>query len=95
MKFFPAEASGGSAMIKNLYAPYAHLGIKFMPTGGVTMNNLETYLRNPAVMMVGGSWIAKKEAIAAGNWDDIRDNCLRAGELVRGFRQAGRNGTGK
>lgn len=94
LKFFPAEASGGSVMIKNLSAPYAHLGIKFMPTGGVSMNNLEAYLQNPAVAMVGGSWIAKKDVIAAGNWDDIRDNCRRAVELVRGFRQADRNGTG-
>ena len=93
LKFFPAEASGGSVMIKALHAPYAHLGVKFMPTGGVTMKNLEAYLQNPAVMMVGGTWIAKKEAIAAGQWDHIRDNCLLAVELVRGLRQTGKDTT--
>jgi len=95
LKFFPAEASGGSAMIKALYAPYAHLGVRFMPTGGVTMKNLEAYLQNPAVMMVGGTWIAKKDAITAGQWDDIRDNCLRTVELVRGLRQTGKKATGE
>ncbi|MCQ2379737.1 MAG: bifunctional 4-hydroxy-2-oxoglutarate aldolase/2-dehydro-3-deoxy-phosphogluconate aldolase [Victivallaceae bacterium] len=59
LKFFPAEASGGTAMLKSLIAPYRHLGIKFMPTGGVKPNNVESYLEIPEVAAVGGTWLNK------------------------------------
>ena len=85
-KFFPAEASGGLAMIKALAAPYGHTGVKFMPTGGVSLANLEEYLKAEAVLCVGGTWIATKELIAAKKWDEIRDNCRQAMEVVRKVR---------
>ncbi len=88
-KFFPAEASGGVTMIKALSGPYAHKGVQFMPTGGVTLKNLETYLSQPTVMMVGGTWIAKKETIAGGKWDEIRENCRQICNLVAQIRKAG------
>jgi len=86
LKFFPAEAGGGLKMIDGLFAPFKHMGVKFMPTGGVSMSNLESYLSNPAVAMVGGTWIAKNEVIAAKKWDVIRDNCKQAIELVQKIR---------
>lgn len=58
-KFFPAEASGGATMLKALIAPYKHLGVKFMPTGGVTPGNAGTYLALPEVAAVGGTWLGK------------------------------------
>jgi 2-dehydro-3-deoxyphosphogluconate aldolase/(4S)-4-hydroxy-2-oxoglutarate aldolase len=85
-KFFPSEASGGLAMIKALAAPYGHTGVRFMPTGGVSLGNLEEYLKNEAVLCVGGTWIASKELIAAKKWDEIRDNCRRAMEIVAKVR---------
>jgi len=85
-KFFPAEASGGLAMIKALAAPYGHTGVKFMPTGGVNMANLEEYLKNEAVLCVGGTWIATKELIKEKKWTEIRDNCRKAMEVVRKVR---------
>jgi len=85
-KFFPAEASGGLSMIKSLAAPYGHTGVKFMPTGGVSLANLEEYLKNEAVLCVGGTWIATKELIAAKKWTEIRDNCRKAMEIVRKVR---------
>jgi 2-dehydro-3-deoxyphosphogluconate aldolase/(4S)-4-hydroxy-2-oxoglutarate aldolase len=85
-KFFPAEASGGLAMIKALAAPYGHTGVKFMPTGGVSPANLEEYLKNEAVLCVGGTWIATKELIKEKKWGDIRDNCRKAMEIVRKVR---------
>jgi 2-dehydro-3-deoxyphosphogluconate aldolase/(4S)-4-hydroxy-2-oxoglutarate aldolase len=85
-KFFPAEASGGLNMIKALAAPYGHTGVKFMPTGGVTPANLEEYLKNEAVLCVGGTWIATKELISGKKWADIRDNCRKAMEIVRKVR---------
>ncbi len=59
LKFFPAEASGGVPMLKSLIAPYRHLGIHFMPTGGVKPANVETYLALPEVAAVGGTWLNK------------------------------------
>ncbi len=59
LKFFPAEAAGGTAMLKSLIAPYKHLGIRFMPTGGVKPANVESYLEIPEVAAVGGTWLNK------------------------------------
>lgn len=82
LKFFPAEANGGIAMLEALSAPYKHTGIRFMPTGGVNLANLESYLKLDTVAAVGGTWIAKKEDLANGNWDGIRDRCKAALEIV-------------
>ena len=61
-KFFPAEAAGGAAMLKALIAPYRHLGVRFMPTGGVKPANVETYLAIPEVAAVGGTWLNGADA---------------------------------
>jgi 2-dehydro-3-deoxyphosphogluconate aldolase/(4S)-4-hydroxy-2-oxoglutarate aldolase len=82
LKFFPAGALGGDKMVKALSGPYAHMGVQFVPTGGVNLQNLENYLLLPTVAMVGGTWIAKKDAIAGGKWDQIRENCRQVRELV-------------
>ena len=71
LKFFPAEVSGGVPMLKALIGPYGHLGIAFCPTGGVTTANLKDYLALPQVAFVGGTWIAKKDLIKAGDWAGI------------------------
>ena len=86
LKFFPAEASGGVEMLKALAAPYGHLGVRFVPTGGVNLDNLAAYLAIDAVAAVGGTWIAKKEDVAAGNWAEIRDRCKRAVDIVAQVR---------
>jgi 2-dehydro-3-deoxyphosphogluconate aldolase/(4S)-4-hydroxy-2-oxoglutarate aldolase len=82
LKFFPAEALGGVGMIEALSAPYQHTGIRFTPTGGVNTTNLESYLKLETVAAVGGTWIAKKEDLANGKWDDIRARCKAALEIV-------------
>ncbi len=86
VKFFPAEPSGGVEMVKALAAPYAHTGIRFMPTGGVNTGSLERYLSVQSVAAVGGTWIAKAEDLAAGRWQTIRDRCREAVEIVRRVR---------
>ena len=75
LKFFPAEAAGGIKMLKSLAAPYAHLGVKFIPTGGITTDNIDHYLDVPQVLAVGGTWIAKTADIEEGNWGKIEKNC--------------------
>ena len=75
LKYFPAEALGGVAMLKALIAPYAHTGVHFMPTGGVSTANLADYLGLSSVSAVGGTWIAKKDDIAQGDWAGIQQRC--------------------
>lgn len=69
LKFFPAEASGGTAMIKALLAPYTQ--IKLMPTGGISTHNINEYLAIPRVIACGGSWMADKKLIADKQWEEI------------------------
>ncbi len=68
-KFFPAEASGGIKMLKALSGPFP--GARFCPTGGITESNFKDYLRLPNVVCVGGSWLAPKGLVRAGDWDTI------------------------
>jgi 2-dehydro-3-deoxyphosphogluconate aldolase/(4S)-4-hydroxy-2-oxoglutarate aldolase len=83
LKFFPAEALGGVAMLQALTAPYAHTGVRFVPTGGVGPANLKSYLDLPQVAAVGGTWLAKKEDLAAGRWLVIRERCAEAAAVAQ------------
>lgn len=85
LKFFPAEAAGGIPMLKSLIGPYKHLGIRFMPTGGVSANNAKDYLAIKEVVAVGGTWLGKVEDIAAGNFDAIRAAVKAAVQLKQGI----------
>ncbi len=71
LKFFPADAFGGLKTIKALHAPYAHRGVRFIPTGGITAANMADYLAHPAVAAVGGSWITDKKILAAQDWPQV------------------------
>ena len=88
VKFFPAMPAGGPKMLKAIAAPYSHTGIGFNPTGGVTMDNLADWLALPEVRAVGGTWIATKADIAAGNWAAITQNARAAVARVRELRAA-------
>jgi 2-dehydro-3-deoxyphosphogluconate aldolase/(4S)-4-hydroxy-2-oxoglutarate aldolase len=77
-KLFPAEAVGGRALIDAFAAPYAD--VRFMPTGGITPQNLEAYLKRPAVAACGGTWIAPRSLLEAGDYDEIS---MRAAAAVR------------
>lgn len=86
VKFFPAMAAGGPTLLRNIAAPYAHTGIGFNPTGGVTPDNLADWLAIPEVRAVGGTWIATRADIAAGNWDRITANARDAVARVAAIR---------
>lgn len=81
LKFFPAEAAGGVAWLKSVAAPLA--GLRFCPTGGVGPDNARSYLELGNVACVGGSWVAPKEAVAAGNWTEIERLAAAAAVLKR------------
>ncbi|GAA4665344.1 hypothetical protein GCM10023262_12820 [Bartonella pachyuromydis] len=68
-KFFPANAAGGITFIQALASPFSE--IRFCPTGGITQENARQWLQLSNVFCVGGSWIAPKQLIAAGDWDAI------------------------
>lgn len=71
LKFFPAEPSGGLKYLKNMTAPYAHLGLQFIPLGGLNAENAQAYLAEECILAVGGSWIASVAAISQGDWEGI------------------------
>ncbi|MGF1786767.1 bifunctional 4-hydroxy-2-oxoglutarate aldolase/2-dehydro-3-deoxy-phosphogluconate aldolase [Photobacterium swingsii] len=73
LKFFPAEPSGGVGMLKALSAVYP---VKFMPTGGVSLKNVDEYLSVSSVLACGGTWMVPTTLIDEGQWDEL-------GALVR------------
>ena len=80
-KFFPAEASGGAPALAAIGAPIPQ--VKFCPTGGVSMKNVADYLKLPNVLCCGGSWVAPKAAVQAGDWDQIETLARAAAALPR------------
>lgn len=83
VKFFPAEASGGIEMIKAMAAPYTT--VKFMPTGGVNAKNICDYLAFDKIIACGGSWMVKKDLVAAGKFDEIQALTEEAVRTMLGF----------
>ena len=71
LKFFPAEPSGGAAMLKALAAPFAHTGVKFVPTGGINAAKLPDYLAIPQVAAVAGSWMGERRLVQEKAWSKI------------------------
>ncbi|MBE6973457.1 MAG: bifunctional 4-hydroxy-2-oxoglutarate aldolase/2-dehydro-3-deoxy-phosphogluconate aldolase [Ruminococcaceae bacterium] len=80
VKFFPANVYGGLKAMKALAAPFT--GIKFIPTGGVSAENLAEYLSAPYVRAVGGSWLCAKADVNAGAFDKITELCRQASKIV-------------
>lgn len=78
-KFFPAEAAGGAPALKAIGAPLPQ--VKFCPTGGVSLANANDYLSLSNTLCVGGSWVAPKSAVAAGNWAQITELATQAAGL--------------
>ena len=88
LKFFPAEACGGLPYLKNIAAPYAHLGVRYLPLGGLNEKNMAAYLAEPAVAALGGSWLAPREMIQKREWAAISARAAEAVKIVRGLRKA-------
>ena len=71
-------------MIKAVAAPYTSL--KFMPTGGINSKNVVDYLMYDRILACGGSWMVKKDLIAAGSWDKLKSMIKEAAEIVKEVR---------
>lgn len=87
LKFFPAEPMGGLAYLKAAAAPYLHLGVKFVPLGGINGKNMASYLADPLISAIGGSWLAPKDLIAAKDWAGITALAKGAVEVIQFTRK--------
>ena len=84
VKFFPAEAAGGLAMIKAMSAPYTNM--MFMPTGGINIDNVKEYLAFSKILACGGSWMVKEDLIEKQDFDTIKRLTEEAVSIVKQFR---------
>ena len=84
VKFFPAENYGGLKTIKAISQPFPN--IRFVPTGGVSLSNLSTYLEFGKIVAVGGSWLCTKDLINEEKWDEITRLSKEAMEIFRKVR---------
>lgn len=85
VKFFPAEAAGGLAMLKAMSAPYAMLS--FMPTGGISLDNLEHYLAFPKIAACGGSFMLNQQMLANQDYAKITALSQKAADLAKKVRK--------
>ncbi|GAA7252095.1 bifunctional 4-hydroxy-2-oxoglutarate aldolase/2-dehydro-3-deoxy-phosphogluconate aldolase [Helicobacter pylori] len=76
LKFFPAEYCGGVKLLNAFNGPFK--GVKFCPTGGISTDNMRSYLNLENVLCVGGSWLTPKDLIQNKEWDKITEICKRA-----------------
>jgi len=88
VKFFPAEASGGMPYLKSMSGPYTHLGVRFIPLGGLKAGNCGAYLEAPHVRGVGGSWLAPRADVQNEKWQTITDRAAEARAIVQRIRGA-------
>jgi len=87
VKYFPAEGLGGLSFLKSMDAPYKHLGVRYIPLGGVSQSNLADYAKFNQILAIGGSWIANKELIKSANWSEITRGAKAAKELWDSIRR--------
>jgi 2-dehydro-3-deoxyphosphogluconate aldolase/(4S)-4-hydroxy-2-oxoglutarate aldolase len=88
VKLFPAEGMGGLNYLKSINGPYNHLGVKYIPLGGVSVDNLASYAQFSPVLAIGGSWIAGKDLIKAQNWKEITKRAREAKEIWNNSRNS-------
>ena len=86
VKFFPAAAMGGAGYLRALAGPYPM--VHFVPTGGITPENVAEYLAPRSVAAVGGTWLATPDVVAAGEWETIKALAADAAAMVRRARSA-------
>lgn len=88
LKFFPAEQIGGLPYLRAISAPYEHLGVQYIPLGGLNEQLMTSYLERPNVAAIGGSWMVTPELVAAGEWDKIAALARQAVDTARRARGA-------
>lgn len=82
LKFFPCEPCGGLPYLRSMAAPFTHLGVQFVPLGGIDEHNAASYLGDPLVPAIGGSWLAPKNLIQQRDWKSITARARAIRELI-------------
>ena len=85
-KFFPAEPCGGLSYLNTIAAPYLHLGIKFVPLGGLNAANMASYLADSKIAAIGGSWLAPRDLVKSGSWREITELARQAIVTIKSVR---------
>jgi 2-dehydro-3-deoxyphosphogluconate aldolase/(4S)-4-hydroxy-2-oxoglutarate aldolase len=86
LKYFPAETAGGMKHLSSMAGPYQHFDLKFIPLGGLNIDNAASYLQSPLIAAIGGSWIAKRSQIQAEDWEGITENAKEIRSLISEIR---------
>ena len=86
LKFFHAGVFGGIEWLKGVGAVYSHTGVKFMPLGGVSIDNVLDYLKQPNVFACGGSWLCSRNILKAKDWKEMKNRFKKASELIKEFK---------
>ena len=87
-KFFPAEEIGGIRFMKILAATFRAFSPVFVPTGGINLNNLESWLLEPNVIAVGGSWLAARQWIKDKDWAAVRESVATSVRMAKAIKPA-------
>ena len=87
-KFFPAEERGGARFLRILAATFRAFSPAFVPTGGINLNNLESWLVEPNVIAVGGSWLAARQWIKDKDWAAVRESVATSVRIAKAIKPA-------
>lgn len=82
LKFFPAEKIGGLSYLSSMNAPYKHLGLTYIPLGGMNQDNLASYAESEIIAAIGGSWLANRALIEKKAWKEIEQRAAAAIALM-------------
>ena len=83
LKYFPATNLAGPSALETMATPFAHLGLRFIPLGGINLASLPPWLASASVLCVGGSWLAPRDVIQRKDWAVIQANAEQAAAVVR------------
>ena len=83
IKFFPASVFGGVKWLQAIYPVYSHVGIQFMPLGGIKIENVKEYLAEPSVFACGGSWLCPRAVLEKKDWKELKRRFVEASELLK------------
>ncbi len=83
LKYFPATNLAGPSNLETMAAPFAHLGVRFIPLGGISAATLPQWLASAAVLCVGGSWLAPRDTIRQKDWAAVQRNAATAAQIVQ------------
>ena len=83
LKYFPATNLAAPSALETMAAPFAHLGLRFIPLGGINLASLPQWLASPSVLCVGGSWLAPREVIQRKDWAALQRNAEQAAVVAR------------